>query len=107
MEMVCISCEAVVTVLTLVYLFHLQDMAQADDREIALAFLSLAATLVAMAGAAIGAATILRAARATWTHVTIISQGASSMGRHSIFRSNTRVGAVMPVGSDTENDKEE
>ena len=108
MEMVCISFEAVVTGLTLMYLFHLQQMAQADDKEIALAFLSLAATLAAMAAAAIGAGPMLQAARATWTHVTRISLGASSAGgRLSNSRFDTRLGAVVPVGSSEEGDIED
>ena len=84
-------------------------MAQADDKKnISLAFLSLAATLAAMADAAIGARRILLVVRSTWTHVTRVSRGASSAGgRLSNSRFNARVGAVVPVGSDEENDMED
>ena len=49
MEMACISCEVVVTVCTIVYLFHCRRMKRADSTDIAVEFVSLAATLVSMA----------------------------------------------------------
>ena len=80
MEMLQISCQLVIAVCMLVYLFSLQQSIgqgregekheQHRRRETALGFLSLGFTVAVLAVMVIGTAKLLRGARATWLRLT-------------------------------------
>ena len=78
MDMLCISCELVVAVCTLVYQFNLQqamdsgrriELIEHRSREMALGFLSFAFTVVTLVVMAIGIEKVARSGRAVWTRV--------------------------------------
>lgn len=80
MEMLCISCQLVIAVCTLLYLFSLQQSIEQGRegeeqehhrrREIALGFLSLGFTVAVLAVMVIGTARLVRGARATWLRLS-------------------------------------
>ena len=79
MDMVCIVCELVVTVCTLVYLFNLQQTIDSGQekhmghgsREMALVFLSLGFTVATLVVMAIGTDKIAQSGRSIWVRVSV------------------------------------
>ena len=88
MELVCILCEMVIAVCTLVFLFSLQQSLDSGQEgfvqhrrsEMALGFLSLAFTVTVLAVAAIGTDRLTQGARTVWTHVSGNHMTAAQVG---------------------------
>ena len=74
-DLLCISCELVVAVCTLLYLFNLQQARDGGQeipidhisRETALGFLSLSFTVATLVVMAIGIEKVVRSGRTAWT----------------------------------------
>lgn len=69
MEMLCVFCELVIAVCTLVYLFNLQQTAD-SSRDLALSFLSLTFTVAVFAMAVIGPDRVSRGAHTVLSRIS-------------------------------------